>query len=194
MKLEANITRWAPNDGFICDVDVYRKASGEKYDFRFISPSYYLCITESGNAYVISEYKNKIGCACQDMTFNRTGKEVCKHLEKFMRIKDISLPDISEDMAQLLKAAGWSGSVLTPPDRPETRQRPRLPNIEEPARKPAPQAAQREKANKTYKGMTTEQIVRGMDIKELKRNARRGGIAAQAELTRRMAEKEEVSA
>lgn len=190
MELFSNVTRFAPNDGFICDVDTHRKASEEEYDFRFISPSYYLCITESGNAYVISEYKNKIGCACQDMTFNRKGKEVCKHLEKFMRLKDLSLPDISEDMAQLMKAAGWSGSVLTPPDRPENRKRQKLPNIKEPTRKPAPQAATRQERKKTYEGMTPEQIIKETPQAKLETYARRGAPLAIAELTRRMVRRE----
>jgi hypothetical protein len=189
MKLAANITRFAPTLGFICDVETNKKATEEEYDFRFISPGYYLCITEEGNAYVISEYNGEIGCACADMTYNRKGKEICKHGDKFMRLKDLPTKPIDEEMIQLLEAAGWSGTVLTPPDRPENRQRPRLPNIHDPERKPAPQAKQREKAKKTYKGMTTEQIVRGMDIKELERNARKGGVAAQAEMERREAER-----
>lgn len=36
-----------------------------------------------------------------------------------------------------------------------------------------------------YKGMTREQIVRSMSLKELTRNARSGGVDAIEELTRR---------
>ena len=38
MKLHANVTRFAPNDGFICDVETQRKAIEEEYDFFSISP------------------------------------------------------------------------------------------------------------------------------------------------------------
>ena len=131
----------------------------------------------------------KIGCGCEHMTYRCKGKEVCKHLVRFMSLEDTQFGNISEEMAELLQAAGWSGTPLTPPDKPENRsKKPKLPNIHDPARKPAPQAAQRAKAKKTYEGMTTEQIVRGMDLKELERNARKGGVATQAELARRKAE------
>ena len=36
-----------------------------------------------------------------------------------------------------------------------------------------------------YKGVTRQQIVQSMDIKELKRNAKHGGVDAIAELKRR---------
>ena len=188
MKLEANITRFAPSNGFICEVDKHRKATEEDYDFRFISPGYYLCSHE-GNAYAISDYKGKIGCACADMTFNCKGKEVCKHLEKFMRLKDLPSNPVDEEMIQLLEAAGWAGQKLTPPDRPGNRKKKRLPNIHDPDRKPVPQATQREKCKKSYDGKSAEEIVQAMDGKELERNARKGGVMAIKELARREAER-----
>jgi hypothetical protein len=193
MKLEAYVTRFAPNDGYITDIKKERKAAEEHYEFSFISPGWFLCVSGE-NAYAISEYNNKIGCACADMRMRCKGKEVCKHLIQFMNLENLPDKDISEDMAQLLKAAGWSGKTLTPPDRPETRKRQKLPNIKDPARKPAPQAAQREKAKKAYKGMTPEQIIKETPQAKLETYARRGAPLAITELTRRMAVKEAVSA
>jgi len=185
MKLHANVVRFAPDDGYIMDVEKEQKASEERYEFRFISPGYYLC-THGENVYCISQYMRKIGCACDDMTFNCKEKLVCKHLIQFMNLKDHPDKDISEEMAQLLKAAGWSGKVLTPPDSPENRrQKPKLPNIKDPARKPLPQAATRAEKMKKYASMTPEQIIAEMDGEELKRNARRGAPMAIAEMARR---------
>ena len=188
MKLHANVTRFAPDEGYIMDVEKERKAHEEHYEFFFISPGWYLCVSGE-NMYAISQYMQKIGCGCHDMTFSCTNRAVCKHLIKFMSLEDTQFGDLSEEMAELLQAAGWSGTPLTPPDRPENRsKKPKLPNIHDPERKPAPQAKQREKTKKEYEGRTAEQIVQGMDIKELERNARKGGVAAQAELARREAE------
>jgi len=190
MKLESEMTRFAPRDGYICDVEKERKATSEVYEYFLISPGYFLCISE-GKAYTISEYMQKISCSCADMTFRCKEKEVCKHLIQFMMLKNPhDLPEIHEDMAQLLKAAGWSGSVLTPPDRPETRKRkPKLPNIHDPDRKTQPQATTRAEKHKKYTSMTPEQIIAEMGGKELERNARKGGVLAIAELARRESER-----
>ena len=129
----------------------------------------------------------KIGCSCHDMTFSCTNKAVCKHLIQFMNLQVLPDNDISEEFRELLEAAGWSGTVMKPPNRPKAEQRPKLPNIHDPDRKPAPQATQRAKVKKEYEGKTAEQIVQSMDMKELEKNARKGGVAAQAELARREA-------
>jgi len=193
MKLESNVTRFAPNNGYIIDVEKERKAAEEHYEYFFISPGWYLCVSE-GNAYVISEYLLKIGCACADMTYNCKGKEICKHLIHFMNRENLPDRNISEEMVQLLQAAGWSGKVLTPPDRPENRRRkPKLPNVHDPARKPGWQAATRAERMKRYASMTPKQIVAEMDGKELERNARRGAPLAITELQRRIAAAEGVS-
>jgi predicted house-cleaning noncanonical NTP pyrophosphatase (MazG superfamily) len=192
MKLESVMTRFAPSEGYICDVGKERKATSEVYEYFGISPGYFLCISE-GKAYTISEYMQKISCSCADMTHRCKGKEVCKHLIRFMMLENPhDLPEIREDMAQLLIAAGWSGTPLTPPDRPENRKhKPKLPNIHDPDRKPVPQAAKRENSKKSYEGKTAEEIVRAMDDKELESNARKGGVMAKAEWARREAEREE---
>ena len=190
MKLEANITRFAPRDGYIMDAKKAKKALEEECDFRFISPGYYLCITEEGNAYAISEYMDKIGCGCKDMTFNCTGKEICKHLIRFMSLKELPSKPIDEEMAQLLEATGWSGATLTPPEHQSTGHQKRgRPNVHDPDQKPVPQAAQREKRKQSYDGKSAEDIVREMSGKELERNARKGGVAAIAETARREAER-----
>jgi len=190
MKLEAEMTRFAPRDGYICDIEKERKATSEVYEYFLISPGYFICKNED-KAYTISEYLQKISCSCADMTYRCAGKEVCKHLIQFMMLENPQeLPEIREDMAQLLIASGWSGTPLTPPDRPENRrQRPRLPNIHDPERKPVQKAAARAKKRDAYEKMTPEEIIRGMDGKELERNARRGAPMAIAELNRREAER-----
>ncbi len=191
MKLEANVTRFGPENGYIYEAAKEAKAIAEAdgWIYRFISPGYYLCITED-KAYAISMYKQKIGCGCADMTYNCTGKEVCKHLIMFMRLENLPDRDISEEMRQLLIAAGWSGTTLTPPNHPSTRHQKRgRPNIKDPERKPAPQAAQRATKKESYEGKTAEEIVRGMGDKELESNARKGGVAARAEVDRREAER-----
>ena len=187
MKLHANVTRFAPDDGYIMDAEKEKKAREEHYELFFISPGWFLCISGE-NAYCISQYMQKIGCSCYDMRMRCKGKEVCKHLIQFMNQKDLPDKDISGEFRELLEEEGWSGTVLKPPDRPENRQRQKLPNIKDPARKPAPQATQRAKVKNEYEGRTAEQIVQGMNLKELERNARKGGVAAQAELSRREAE------
>ena len=190
MKLKAEMTRFAPRDGYICDVEKERKATSEVYGYFLISPRYFLCVNGK-KAYTISEYMQKISCACEDMTFRCQEKEVCKHLIQFMLLENPhDLPEISEDMAQLLIAAGWSGTPLTPPDRPENRRhRPRLPNIHDPARAPQPQADTRAERHKKYESMTPPQIIAEMGDKELERNARKGGPLAIAEMNRRKAER-----
>lgn len=190
MKLKTEMTRFAPRDGYICDVEKERKATSEVYGYFLISPGYFLCVNGE-KAYTISEYRQMISCACADMTFRCKGSEVCKHLIQFMMLKNPhDLPEISEDMAQLLIASGWSGTPLTPPDRPENRRhRPRLPNIHDPARKPVPQATTRAEKRKRYESMTPAQIIAEMDDKELERNAHKGAPMAIAEMSRREAER-----
>jgi len=186
MKLEANVTRFAPNDGYIMDADKQRKAAEEHYEFSFISPGWYLCVS-GDHAYAISEYMQKIGCGCADMRMRCKGKEVCKHLIQFMNLPNLPDKDITHEFRELLEAAGWSGTVLTPPDRPENRKRQKLPNIHDPARKPGKQAATRAEKMKRFESMTPEQIVAEMDEKTLEQNARRGAPMAIAEVQRRMA-------
>lgn len=202
MKLETNVQRYAPRDGYIYDAKKERKAIEEEYDYRSISPGNYLCVSGT-NAYAIRERGNDIGCGCADMTHNCNGKEICKHLIGFMLLKNLPDKEISEEMAQLLRDAGWSGTPLTPPDRSTNRRRQPTPDIPEPARKTTPPAPDvQDPANKTtppaptkaelrakYEKMTPEEIIRGMDKNELEINARRGAPMAIAELERREKER-----
>ena len=61
-------------------------------------------------------------------------------------------------------------------------------NIHDPACLPGWQGYARIAKRVKYQGMTAEEMCRAMDMKELERNARRGGVAAIAEVERRMAE------
>lgn len=185
MKLEANITRFAPRDGYICEAARHDKAiaEAEDYDFRFISPGYFLCI-HGENAYTMSEYRGKVGCACADMTYRCKGKEICKHGQIFLSLDDYPTNPIDEAMAQLLKAAGWIGARLHPPDLPKKAKK-KLPNIHDPARKPQPQAAQRHEQMKRYETMTPEEIIRETPQEKLETYARRGAPMAIVEVQRR---------
>ena len=186
MKLEANITRTAPTLGFVCDIETERKARAEEkdYDFRLISPGFFLCI-HAGSAYAISEYQKRLGCACQNMTYRLKGNDACKHINAFYALKDYPLKPIDQETETLLKAAGWIGRKLHPPALPDPKKRKKLPNVKDPERKPQPQAAQRAAKYQSYEGKTAEQIVREMSLPELRRNARKGGPVAIAELQRR---------
>ena len=184
MKLFANITRTAPTLGFICDVTRHDKAiaEAEDYDFRFISPGYFLCIHEK-NAYAMSAYLAKTGCACADMTYRCKGDEACKHIQILCTLNDLPSKPIDADMEQLLKAAGWTGHKLHPPAQ---AKKPKPPNIHDPARKPQPQAATRADQHKRYASMTPEQIIRETPQEMLETFAKRGAPLAIAEVQRRL--------
>ena len=195
MKLEATLTRTAPTLGYICDVATNTKAVAEadEYDWRMISPGYFLCI-HGETAYVISEYARKISCACQHHRMRLKGDDVCKHLVAFMKLENLPSKPIDADMGQLLKAAGWIGRKLHPPALPKPGKK-KLPNIPAPALKPAPTdaniatvpVATKADRMKRFDGMTPEQIIAEMDNATLKQNAGRGAPMAIAELERRKA-------
>lgn len=198
MKLESTISRTAPTLGFILDVETSDRAVAEagEYDWRQISPGYFLCIHEE-NAYVISEYMKKVGCSCADMSFRKKGKEACKHAAAFMALPDISgLKGVDVGMEQLLRAAGWTGTILQPPKRPEQARRSmsgssrqRIPNIHDPDRKPGKKAATRAEKTEMYESMTPEEIMRNTSEKDLEIYAKKGAPLARKELQRREAEK-----
>lgn len=187
MKLEATLTRTAPTLGYICDAATNDRAIAEanEYDWRMISPGFYLCI-HGERAYVVSEHLKRIACACQHHRMRLKGDDVCKHLVAFMELRDLPSKPIDADMGQLLKAAGWIGRKLHPPALPKPGKK-KPPNVHDHARKPVPQAATRATSKTKYESMTTEQILRSMDDTELRRNASKGGTAAIAELERRNA-------
>ncbi len=199
MKLEANITRTAPTLGFVLDVATSDRVAAEAdgYDYRQISPGYFLCIPDAEHAYVISEYLKRVGCSCADMRLRKKDREVCKHAAAFMALLDIStLKGIDQDMEQLLRAAGWTGKILQPPKRQEQARRSmvgeapkrRLPSVHDPDRKPTKQAATRAEKMQRYEGMTPEQIIRETPQEKLETYARRGAPLAKAEVERRIAE------
>jgi len=195
MKLEATLTRTAPAFGYICDAATNDRAFAEvdEYDWRMISPGYYICI-HGERAYVVSEHLKRIACACQHHRMRLKGDDVCKHLVAFMELRDLPSKPIDEGMGQLLKATGWIGRKLHPPALPKPGKK-KLPNTPAPALKPAPTirkspivpvATKAERRNK-FDGMTPEQIIAEMDNATLKQNAGRGAPMALAELDRRKA-------
>ena len=187
MNLEANIIRTAPTLGFICDISTETKAAAEQeeYDYRMISPGYYLCV-HGEHAYAMSAYLTKTGCACPTMTYRLKGDDACKHIRNLAMLPELPLKPIDREMKELLEAAGWIGHKLHPP-APPSQKRKKLPNAHDPARKPQPQAATRARKHDEYAGKTTEQIVRAMPLKEVEKNAGKGGVACVAELRRRTA-------
>lgn len=183
MNLHATITRTAPAFETTSDLATETAGAQEEYDFRFISPGYFLCI-HGDNAYAISEYKKRIGCACEDMTYRcKPPRDACKHIRGFVRLQEYPTNPIDAGMIQLLKAAGWIGSKLHPPDLP--RKKKQLPNIKDPERSPQPQATTRAQKHAEYAGKSTDEIVRGMSNGDVIRNASKGGVACVAELERR---------
>ncbi len=195
MNVSGDITSFAPKEGYICDAKKHKKAFTEKYDFRLVSPGYFLCVN-GDNAYAISEYAGKVGCGCEDMTYRCPGDEVCKHLIAFLNLDEYPLKPIDDEHRNALKAAGWTGTKLHPPknvqatkqDVPEQKRK--QPNIHDPERKPTQKANKRAETKQNYAGKTAEQMVRAMSDKELARNAKKGGVAAIAEVKRRAAEEE----
>ena len=187
MKLEATLTRTAPTLGYICDAATNDRAIAEanEYDWRVISPGYYLCV-HGEHGYVVSEYLKRIACACQHHRMRLKGDDVCKHLVAFMELRDLPSKPIDPDMGQLLKAAGWIGRKLHPPALPKPGKK-KLPNTPTPALKPAPQTATKAERRNKFDGMTPAQIIAEMDNATLKQNAGRGAPMAIAELERRKA-------
>ena len=187
MTLHPIVTNFAPCIGYVCDIETYTKAAeeGGEYVFRKISPDFFLC--EHGeNAYVIAENirQKMIGCSCEAMNYRKTPLDVCKHIIAFTK-QDMPIEPISEEQRHELEAAGWTGKTLRPPDPPKKkRQTP----LHDPERKPTERAATREERRKLYESMTAEEMCRIMPDAELRNNARRGGVAAIAELKRREAE------
>jgi len=64
----------------------------------------------------------------------------------------------------------------------------KMPAIHDPARMPGRQATYRAAQRTRWDGLTPAQMCEMMDVQELRRNARRGGVAAIAEEERRAAE------
>ena len=186
MNLHANIQRTAPAFETTTDVptDAIAAQEAADYDYRFISPGYFLCV-HGKEAYAMSQLKKRVGCACPDMTYRcAPPRMVCKHIRNFVALKEYPTNPIDAGMAQLLKAAGWIGSKLHPPDLPKPTKK-KLPHAKSPERKPQPQAATRAQKHDEFAGKTTEQIVRGMSNADVIKNAAKGGVACIAEKKRR---------
>ena len=182
MNLHANIQRTAPAFETTSDLATDTAGAQEEYDFRFISPGYFLCI-HGDNAYAISEYKKRIGCACEDMTYRcKPPRDACKHIRGFVLLKEYPTNPIDAGMIQLLKAAGWIGAKLHPPDLPKKAKK-KLPHAKSPERQP--QAATRAQKSAQYAGKSTIEIVKAMSNEEVRKNAAKGGVACIAEKERR---------
>ncbi|OEU76116.1 MAG: hypothetical protein BA874_06665 [Desulfuromonadales bacterium C00003068] len=84
------------------------------YDFRKISKDHYAVYHDS-KMYVIIERDGKIGCSCDDMTFNRMDGSVCKHLIAFSRLMSPIDKEIDEmEKSHLMHVCGWTGKELHP--------------------------------------------------------------------------------
>jgi hypothetical protein len=183
IKLEANITRLAPRNGYRYDVARDKKSREESYQFQMISPGYYLVVSGS-KAYAISETQKTMGCACEDMTYRCTPPhDVCKHLIAFARLPDVPTAPLSPVYEQLLRAAGWTGERLHPPELKQEKKK--LPPLRDPARQESPRAASRAAVRDS--NLSIAERVAAMSLAECKQNAARGGVACIADLKRRMA-------
>jgi hypothetical protein len=191
MILEAKVTTFARRLGYVSDVERSRRAAedGAKYRWEVIRPEHYVSI-HGERAYVLIATAKTIGCACPDMSHRCRVGEVCKHVIMFSNLPELPTTPVSDEIAALLRAAGWTGSNehLCPPTKAAQAQAPsRQPPIQDPERKPTTQAETRAERRERYGGMTPEEIIAGMSDKELKTNAARGAQMAIAELERRAA-------
>lgn len=182
IRLDAHITRVAPRLGFCYTVARDKKAREESYVFQMISPGFYLCVTATGKAYAISETQKSVGCACEDMTYRLKENDVCKHLIAFARLPDVPMAPLSPVYEQLLRAAGWTGERLHPPEPKQEKKK--LPPIHDPARQESSKAPARAAA-RTNGSRSTDEIMAEMPLQKVKQNARRGASAAIAELEKR---------
>jgi hypothetical protein len=190
MKLHHAIKHRAPRNGYICDAATDKKAKTEaaEYTWQVISPGFYLC-QHGKNGYVIEESVNSVGCACEAMTFNKNPGEVCKHIVAMSFLDEVPREPVSEDIRKMLRWEGWIGEIiLLPPS--SYQQKKKLPHVHDPDRQPGAKAEERKVKHLKYDGMNMEQMLASMDDAEIEKNARKGGVAAIAELARRMAARE----
>ena len=204
MKLHGKVTRRAPRHGFVSDVDTNLKASqeGHEYEYQQISPGFFIVIHGEA-AYVIEEGKKHIGCSCPDMTHRKTHQDGCKHLIAFNRRTKDATGTLTDEMADLLRKQGWTGDiVLIPPKETETKAKTKAEAkaktkaeakakkvpIHDPARTPGPGGEKRKDDKHRWDGMTPAQMCEAMSDTELRKNARKGGVAAIAEVARRETE------
>jgi hypothetical protein len=192
MNLKHEIKHRAPRNGYVCDAATDRKAREEchDYDYYVISPGFYLC-QHGKNRYVIEESINSVGCACEAMTFNKNPGEVCKHIVAMSFLDEVPIEPVSEEVRKMLRWEGWIGEViLLPPS--SYQQKKRQPPIHDPDRQPRAKAEERKAKHLKYDGMNMKQMLASMDDTEIAKNARKGGVAAIAELARRTAAREAV--
>jgi len=174
VKLHTDIVRRAPRLGSVSEVATDRKATdkGSEYKWWKIVLGQYVC--EHGeNAYKIEDDGKTISCACENMTYRCRPGETCEHIVAYLKLRSPPTTAPVGELKRLLQDAGMLGDQPQPPAKAE------------PERTPTPQAETRAERQERYEGMTAEEIVRGMDNAELKRNANNGGLAAIAELKRR---------
>jgi len=191
MKLDAKVTKFARRLGYVSDVERSRRAAedGAKYRWAVIRPGYYVSI-HGEHAYALIETAKTIGCACPDMSHRCRAGEVCKHVIMFSNLPELPTTPVSDEIAALLLAAGWTGSndQLCPPTKPAPAQAPKIrPPTQDPERKPTKQAETRAERRRRYEGMTPKEIIAGMSDKELKTSADRGAQLAIVEYERRVA-------
>lgn len=215
LNIKPFVSNVALRAGMVSDIDtsVASRQEAGAYNYRIIAPGFFLCI-HGDNGYVISESMKTIGCSCPDMTFRKTHQDVCKHILAFASLDYPVADSIDTEMVKLLMQGGWTevGSILCPPrgerkggkapEPPKSKawvphanakvqEPPAKAEVEKPEAKKAdaqPDRRQQRNAQDKWKGMTPAEMCQSMDDKELRANARRGGVAAIAEMKRRKAE------
>jgi len=118
MKYEIvdKVSRSVKRFGMIMDPETMNKARDEadEYDFRLISEGHYGVIHGS-KMYIIIERDGRIGCSCEDMTYNHMDGSVCKHIIAFSRLMSPVVKAIDDaDKGFLVNVCGWTGKELHP--------------------------------------------------------------------------------
>lgn len=212
MKLHPLVSSRAPRNGYVCDVATNKKAREEGKDYKYyvISPGYYACKSNE-EIYVVEETAKTVGCSCQAMTFrkDKNHADVCKHIVAMGFLDETPATPLTEALKKLFRWNGWIGeNFLIPPASytqtqgrkkkpkplppqeptpdPGRKKKTRQPMITTADRSKVIEAAERHK----WDGMSPAQMCEAMDDVELNKNARRGGVAALAEVERRKKEKE----
>ena len=180
MKIDSIIVKRAQRHGLICTADRDLKARQEQhsYEWYMIGTGYFACV-HGQKAHVIEETQRTLACSCMDMTHRCRNGEGCKHTIAFGNLLQLPVQPVPDEIAILLREQGWTGErlLLPPKDAPEVEPKP--------TRREAYMEPERKDQRAKYDGLTPAQMCQAMDIKELTKNARRGGVAAIAELERR---------
>lgn len=200
MILHPIVSQRAPRLCPVSDVETSAKAraEGSEYAWYVISPGYYACV-HNDQIYTIEETAETIGCSCPKMTFRnqKDHNDVCKHVLAFRVLAEPPATPLTEPLKKAFRFEGYIGETFLIPPSAYQRQGTKKKAKPTPKPKPTPETKPETKATECqerthtqdrWKGMSPAQMCQAMSDAELRKNARRGGVAAIAEVERRKAE------